>query len=72
MENGPSLVALEVPREGNVFVSHTGAEFLPHLDVEVIDPTGAGDSLVAALTASLNRGEPSDVAAPRRGPVATS
>lgn len=72
LEKGPSLVVLEVPREGNVFVSHTGAEFLPHLDVEVVDPTGAGDSLIAALTASLNRGEPSGVAARRAVAAAAS
>lgn len=53
LDAGPSLAVLEVEGEGNAFISPGGHEFLPLLDTEVVDPTGAGDALVATLTAAL-------------------
>ncbi|WP_246258461.1 PfkB family carbohydrate kinase [Amycolatopsis anabasis] len=57
LARGPELVVLEVAGQGNVFVSRAGYEFLPLLDTEVVDTTGSGDALVAALTAALLSGE---------------
>ncbi|PRX46544.1 ribokinase [Prauserella shujinwangii] len=55
---GPSLVVFEVSGKGNVFVESGRHEFLPHVNPDVVDTTGAGDALVAALTATLTRGGP--------------
>ncbi|WP_199433271.1 PfkB family carbohydrate kinase [Qaidamihabitans albus] len=58
LKEGPSLVVLEVAGAGNVFVHPGGREFLPLVDTGVVDTTGAGDALVAALTATLTRDGP--------------
>jgi len=60
---GPSLVVLEVSGEGNLFAGPEGSWFVPHVETEVVDPTGAGDALVAALTAALTRRRPLETAA---------
>ncbi|MBB2934416.1 ribokinase [Amycolatopsis bartoniae] len=63
VDRGPSLVVLDAAGEGNVFVTRSGHEFLPLPDVEVVDTTGGGDALIAALTFALVTGEPVPVAA---------
>ncbi|WIX99219.1 PfkB family carbohydrate kinase [Amycolatopsis mongoliensis] len=60
---GPSLVVLEVAGQGNLFAGPGEAWFVPHVETEVVDPTGAGDALVAALTAGLTRRRPLETAA---------
>lgn len=60
---GPRLVALGVEDAGNAFVWPDGELFLPFGDAEVVDTTGAGDALVAALTAALLRGAEPESAA---------
>jgi ribokinase len=53
--NGLTLVALGVDG-GDVFVWRGGARVFPHGDEPVVDTTGAGDALTAALTSVLVRG----------------
>ncbi len=55
---GPELVVLAVSGQGNLFATREGYEFLPLLDTPVVDTTGAGDALVATLTAARTRGRP--------------
>ncbi|MEV4203115.1 PfkB family carbohydrate kinase [Micromonospora globbae] len=63
VRRGPTLVAVEVPGEGNAFVWPDGQLFLPLSDTPTVDSTGAGDAFVAALTVALLRGEPAEGAA---------
>jgi ribokinase len=60
---GPSLVVLEVPGQGNLFAGPEGTWFVPDVETEVVDPTGAGDALIATLTAALTRRRPLETAA---------
>ncbi|MEU8634114.1 PfkB family carbohydrate kinase [Amycolatopsis sp. NPDC048633] len=60
---GPSVVVLEVAGQGNLFAGRAESWFVPHVETEVVDPTGAGDALVAALTAALTRRRPLETAA---------
>ncbi|MEV6627762.1 PfkB family carbohydrate kinase [Amycolatopsis sp. NPDC051106] len=60
---GPSLVVLEVAGQGNLFAGPAESLFVPHVETEVVDPTGAGDALVATLTAALTRRRPLETAA---------
>ncbi|PXY19455.1 PfkB family carbohydrate kinase [Prauserella muralis] len=54
--SGPSLAVLEVAGEGDLFADAERTLFLPHGEAEVVDTTGAGDALIAGLTATLTRG----------------
>jgi ribokinase len=60
---GPSLVALALDPLGNLFVWPGGHLLVPFTRTPVIDTTGAGDALTAALTAALIRGDEPDQAA---------
>jgi ribokinase len=60
---GVRLVALAVPQAGNVFVWPDGQLCLPLLAERVVDTTGAGDALIAALVAALLRGDRAAAAA---------
>ncbi|OXM66054.1 PfkB family carbohydrate kinase [Amycolatopsis vastitatis] len=60
---GPSLAVLEVSGQGNLFAGPEGTWFVPHVETQVVDPTGAGDALVATLTAALTRRRPLETAA---------
>jgi ribokinase len=60
---GPSLVVLEVSGRGNLFAGPDGTWFVPDVETDVVDPTGAGDALVATLTAALTRRRPLETAA---------
>lgn len=57
---GPELVAIAVPDVGDLVAWHGGTEIFEFADVDVVDPTGAGDAFVAGLIAALRDG-----AAPR-------
>jgi ribokinase len=63
LDRGPTLVALGVAGQGDVFAWPGGELFRPHAEVPVVDTTGAGDALVAALTLALVRGAAPDQAA---------
>ncbi|MGI5211722.1 PfkB family carbohydrate kinase [Plantactinospora sp. CA-290183] len=66
---GPRLLALGLGAAGNLFVwrdSRSGgsaALLVPLTREKVVDTTGAGDALTAALTVALLRGDPPDAAA---------
>jgi ribokinase len=53
--HGIALVAFGVPG-ADAFVWSTGSRVVPYLDARVVDTTGAGDALCAALTSVLCRG----------------
>jgi ribokinase len=53
---GPKLVALAVPDVGDLVVWNGGIELFEFADVDVVDPTGAGDAFVAGLIAALRDG----------------
>lgn len=57
---GPGLVAIAVPKVGDLVAWRGGSELFEFADVDVVDPTGAGDAFVAGLIAALRDG-----AAPR-------
>ncbi|MBW0101336.1 PfkB family carbohydrate kinase [Pseudonocardia sp. KRD291] len=60
-EAGPDTVLLGVEGAGNVALRAGGEEFLPLADVDVLDPTGAGDAMTAALAVALDEGaDPAD------------
>jgi ribokinase len=53
---GPELVAVAVPGIGDLLVWKGGSELFEFADVEVVDPTGAGDAFVAGLISALRDG----------------
>jgi ribokinase len=57
LRQGPSLVALGVGTAGNYFAWREGELMLPLTKTPVVDTTGAGDALTAALIAGLDRGD---------------
>ncbi|MPY77305.1 MAG: ribokinase [Actinophytocola sp.] len=57
LDYGPTLVLLAVSGAGNLFVSRTGRQLFPLLEVDVADTTGAGDALIGTFTAALAHGE---------------
>lgn len=66
--DGPRVLVLAAEDAGNLVVWRTddggaGDELVPLTQERVVDTTGAGDALVAALTTSLLRGDPAPVAA---------
>lgn len=71
LDAGAALAAVAVPGEGDLVAwregagsaPHPGAEFVPHRDEHVVDPTGAGDAFLAGLVTALRRGDPPDAAA---------
>ncbi|GGS30871.1 PfkB family carbohydrate kinase [Actinokineospora fastidiosa] len=63
LAEGPSMVALAVEAEGDLFAWPDGHVFIPYTADPTVDTTGAGDSLIAALTVALTRGESPEAAA---------
>ena len=58
LSRGPSVVALEVPGEGDLVAWPSGHRLFPYDEGgEVVDRTGAGDAFVAGLIAALRRGD---------------
>ncbi len=62
LEEGPRVVALATG-DGDVVAWPGGHVVLPRLGEDPVDPTGAGDAFVAALTVALLRGESPETAA---------
>ncbi len=58
LSRGPSVVALEVPGEGDLVAWPGGHRLFAYgEDDDVVDRTGAGDAFVAGLVAALRRGD---------------
>jgi ribokinase len=57
LDSGPDLVAVALPEVGNLLVWRGGSQLFPLPEVEVIDPTGAGDAFMAGMIAALRRGD---------------
>ncbi|OMC55052.1 ribokinase [Mycobacterium sp. IS-836] len=53
---GPELVAIAVPDVGDLLAWRGGSELFEFADVDVVDPTGAGDAFVAGLISALRDG----------------
>lgn len=68
---GPELVAIAVPDVGDLMVWSGGSELFEFADVDVVDPTGAGDAFVAGLISALRDGADPH-AAGRRATAAAS
>jgi ribokinase len=56
MRRGVQAAVIAAPG-GNLVVSSDGELWLPHLDVQVVDTTGAGDAFSAALAVCIAKGE---------------
>lgn len=65
---GPGLVAVAVPKVGDLVAWNGGSELFEFADVDVVDPTGAGDAFVAGLIAALRDG----AAPPEAGKLAAA
>lgn len=53
---GPKLVAVAVAGVGDLVAWRGGSELFEFTDVDVVDPTGAGDAFVAGLVTALRDG----------------
>ncbi|WP_327004995.1 PfkB family carbohydrate kinase [Dactylosporangium sp. NBC_01737] len=56
LDAGPKLLAFALEEGGDLFVWRGGHETVPHAGGTVVDTTGGGDALTAALTAALLSG----------------
>ncbi|MEB3982856.1 PfkB family carbohydrate kinase [Mycobacterium sp. 663a-19] len=56
LARGPELVAIAVPDVGDLVAWSDGSELFEFADVDVVDPTGAGDAFVAGLISALRDG----------------
>jgi ribokinase len=67
---GVRTVALTMGKDGAFLVDDSGGEYIPAVEVDAVDPTGAGDAFTAALAVSLAEGLPLRDAARRATVVA--
>ena len=54
---GPEQVIISLGKDGVAYSSNRGAQTISSPKIKEMNPTGAGDSLVAGLVFSLNRGD---------------
>lgn len=72
LQCGPGLVALAVPQIGDLLVWEGGRQLFEFADVQMVDPTGAGDAFVAGLIAALREGAGPPQAGRRAAAAASS
>jgi ribokinase len=70
LDRGPQVVILTLGERGVLLVNGCGAEHIPALPVEAVDPTGAGDAFIGALATFLGEGMLLGEAAQRANAVA--
>jgi ribokinase len=68
LAKGLKIVAIQAGDDGNLLVWPDDELWLPHIDVDSIDATGAGDAFAAALSVALAEGWP----LPKAGPFANA
>lgn len=64
LERGVKAVAIQGGDRGNLLVWQEDEQWLPQIEVERVDATGAGDALAAALAVALAEGRPMTEAGP--------
>lgn len=57
MDRGISAVAIQAGSEGNLLIWEDGEVWLPKIEVDSVDATGAGDAFAAGLAVSLAQGK---------------
>ncbi len=57
LERGAALVLVSLGAEGAFYATRAFTGVVPAFEVEVVDPTGAGDAFLAASLVCLSRGE---------------
>jgi ribokinase len=70
MARGAGTVILTLGERGALVVNDDGAKHVPALQVQAVDPTGAGDAFVGSLAFYLGQGLPLDAAVTRANAVA--
>ena len=63
-QRGVNVAIVQAGSEGNLLVGPEGEQWLPLLEVNTVDTTGAGDAFAGALAVALAEGWPLDKAAP--------
>lgn len=56
LDKGIKTVAIQAGEQGNLLVWADGEQWLPRIDVDSVDATGAGDAFAAALAVALAEG----------------
>ncbi|HWD69002.1 MAG TPA: PfkB family carbohydrate kinase [Solirubrobacteraceae bacterium] len=56
LEHGPEMAVVQAAGDGDLLMDANGELRLPRLPVQVIDPTGGGDALIATLSVLLASG----------------
>jgi ribokinase len=64
LARGLKIVAIQAGDQGNLLVWQAGEQWLPRIDVDSVDATGAGDAFAAALAVALAEGRPLTAAGP--------
>ncbi len=64
LEKGLKVVAIQAGDQGDLLLWHEDELWLPRIEVESVDATGAGDAFAAALAVALAEGRPLTEAGP--------
>jgi ribokinase len=56
LDRGPRVVILTLGERGVLLLDRHGAEHVPAVPVEAVDPTGAGDAFIGGLATFLGEG----------------
>jgi len=70
LDRGPKVVILTLGERGVLVVDREGAEHVPAVRVQAVDPTGAGDAFIGSLAVFLGEGLPMAAAVQRANVVA--
>lgn len=70
LERGPQAVILTMGERGALAMSRERVDHFPALQVEAVDPTGAGDAFIGSVAVFLSEGASLDVAVRRANAIA--